>query len=204
MKAAPIALGLILLSVFPAVGQSAPLDLARRYVAASGGMTVAILATHMGILNSEHCKQSMTCHATSPGRFKAIQEAVEQDRTAIEAADEGLAETVSQILDTPELEAYLAFWESPNGRSIQRKRAVQGIVFYQQDRIPRGLTKAEQDALSAYLQTPAALGITGKENKLFKYAIPIDIKLQIQVAKDAGAIYCRHTGYCTAWVEERK
>ncbi len=204
MKIPPIAFGFVFLFAFPAAGQPASLDLARRYVAASGGMTVPVLAVHMGILKSDRCMQSMTCHATATGRFKAVQQAIDQDRPAMEAADDRLAHIVAQTLGTSELEGYLAFWESPDGRSIQRKRAIQGIVFYRQERVPRGLTKAEQDALAAYLHTPVALAINAKEHALLDRSIRFEAQLQVQIAKDAGAIYCRHTGYCTDWVQETK
>jgi hypothetical protein len=202
MKLHQIALGFVLLSASASAGEQAPMDLARRYVVASGGMTGAILAMHIRILQSDSCKQDSTCRATNTGHFKAVREAMDQDHAAIESADEKLAGIVSRTFDTSELDAYLAFWERPDGRSIQGKRAIQGIRFDKQEGIPTGLTKSEHDALGAYLDTPAAKAITAKEMDLYRDTMLMDMKLQMQIGRDAGAIYCRHTGYCKPWVWE--
>ena len=46
--------------------------------------------------------------------------------------------------------------------------------------------------------------MNAKEHALLDRSVRFEAQLQIQIAKDAGAIYCRHTGYCTDWVQETK
>ncbi len=121
-----------------------------------------------------------------PARRAALQQAFAQSQADIDQLQEQIAGIYAANLTEDELTAWIAFLETPEGRSIQAKKAKAGWPLGQPD-----LTPAEQKAQSAFNTSPAGQSIAAKNNTLMALSVQASMAFQQKLSARANAIYCQ-------------
>lgn len=135
---------------------------------------------------------------TSPDLFRKVYAQYLEDHAELIAkADGEMAQAMTQIYTTDELNSYIAFEESPAGRAIMQKQfaASQGMLTGQSQ--PAVLTPEEQAARDAFYQSPQGKALNQKfAQALGAFLTRVGPYMQ-QI--NAGAIdqYCKQGGDCS-------
>lgn len=159
------------------------LDLARRLVRESGGVSVVLRSNEDGLAAS----------TTAPEIFRAsFDKAMRDNQTAIAAADEAIARVYAGLYPTAQLSAEVGFYESPEGQSIvSRNRAPTGQVIWP-DPGSVNLSGAESAALTKFnaaVQNRAA--IAARNPKAADQILSAESNALIKVRAAAYADYCK-------------
>jgi hypothetical protein len=184
--ALPIAV--FLAAASPPVLTKQALALARRSIAASGGLYQMVRTRAFMI--AAHDGATPAARA----RLLAARKAIANHRAELEALNAQYAANTARDISVADLTVLVRFAESPAGRSVQRKMAA---IFDGMPppggKVPQpSLTPAEWDALAAFEHTPAAqdLKVTNPSDDL-AVAAPL---LKI-IERDTDAI-CHETKTC--------
>ena len=193
MKAGWIAIAIAaLFAAFPAAAEPSPqtLALAERYMAATGGMYETMLeqtyaaAGAMGNTPLAHVEQ------------RALQEAVVRHRDDLAALDGAVAKQMAQAFSDAELSVAVAFFESPQGRSITAKKLAYFSQVFAPDRPALSFSPEEVAALAAYDKTPEAISLRSKAPALLAQTMELSQPVVVAVRNDARRIFCHQTLRC--------
>lgn len=136
--------------------------------------------------------------AKSPGmknaaaRRAALQEAIASSEQDFHDLRDRLAEIYAENLSDQEMSGWIAFLETPVGRSIQQKKMATGSMG------SLDLTPEETSALKQFNDSPVAKSIEQKNGALLGEAIQAQTPVMSRVQTRAQAIYCQKTGDCTS------
>lgn len=178
-------LGLVLASALAASAGFAAdnLDLARRLVRESGGVSVLLRNAEGGLATS----------SAAPDIFRhSFDKAMSDNQTVIAAADEDIARVYAGLYPTAQLSAEVGFYESPEGQSIVSKnRAPTGQVIWP-DPGSANLSAAESAALTKFnaaVKNRAA--IAAKNPKAADQILSAETNALIKIRAAAYADYCK-------------
>ena len=129
--------------------------------------------------------------ATLAARRAAIQQALAESRPDIVQLEDQLAGVYAANLGAAELSGWIAFLESPEGKSIQAKKVQAGWPLAQPD-----LTPAEADAQHAFDTSAIGQSITAKNGVILGQSLTFMSAFQARIGTRANAIYCATAKTC--------
>jgi hypothetical protein len=159
------------------------MDLARRLVRYTGGVSVVLRNFELGLAAS----------VPAPAVFaQSFETAMQDNRSAIEAADEQIARTYAGLYPAGQMAAEIGFYESPEGKAIMdRNRAPTGAVVWP-DPGSASLSAGESAALvqfNALVKQRAQ--IAAKDPKAMDQILSAETAALIKVRTAAFLNYCK-------------
>ena len=187
------ALALAALMATPAQAQTAPdtLPLAHRLVEDQAGGSDYMTSVGQSALAGYDRLTRNSQDPTVPARRAAMQQALAESRSDIVLLEDQLAGVYAANLDAAELSGWIAFLESPDGKSIQAKKIQAGWPLGQPD-----LTPAETAAQHAFDTSPVGQSITAKNNTILGQSLKFMLAFQVKLGARANAIYCATAKTC--------
>lgn len=180
---APLALMLgVVLAAIPAWAAD-NLDLARRLVRYTGGVSVILRNFEAGL----------TTASAAPDIFsQSFDKAMSDNQSAITAADDQLARVYAGLYSNQQLSAEVGFYESPEGQSIVARNRTPGGAVVWPDPGSLSLSAAESAALTKFnaaVQNRAA--VAAKNPKAMDQILSAEAGAVIKVRVAAFANYCK-------------
>lgn len=121
-----------------------------------------------------------------PARRSALEQAFTQSQADVIELQNQIAGIYAANLSDGELNAWIAFLETPEGRSIQAKKAKAGWPLGQPD-----LTPSELKAQAAFNASAAGQSIAAKNGVMIGMSAEASAEFQKKISLRANAIYCR-------------
>jgi hypothetical protein len=160
-----------------------PLDLARRLVQYTGGVSL-ILRNFEG---------GMAASVAAPDIFKqSFEQAITDNRAALAAADEDLAKVYAGLYSADQMSAEVAFYESPGAQAIMTKsRDTFGVVVWP-DPGTVGLSSEQSAALIKFHETVKQRAAIAAKNPGATDAImTAESTALVKIRAAAFANYCK-------------
>ena len=169
--------------VAPAVRAADTLDLARRLVQHTGGVSLVL----------RNFEGAMAASVAEPDIFKqSFEQAIADNRATLAAADEDLAKVYAQLYPADQMAAEVAFYESPEAQSIMTKsRDMFGVVIWP-DPGTVGLSPEQSAALIKFHDTVRQrAAIAAKDPGATDAIMTAETNALVKIRAAAFANYCK-------------
>lgn len=168
------------------------LALATRYVAATGGS--------YELFEEQAYAAAKTVHdpAQAVEWQQALQQATADHRRELADVDARVSALMAQTFSPAELDAAVAFYESPLGREIAAKKAAYFAAPFAVDRAALTYTPQETAALTAYEGRPEARSMAAKTPALQPQMLALMTPVMKAIQRSAWKGYCHASRHCTS------